>query len=77
MDNNKEGEIRMKQNKYGDFEFEIGVTKGDFKNVFGREPTDDEFMDFAHDCKKAVEGQIDWDIVFNVVREDWARREND
>jgi len=52
-------------------EFGIGVCDSDFESCFGRKPKDeDEFYDFAHNCRKAVESQIDWDIVFSVVKEE-------
>jgi hypothetical protein len=52
--------------------FDIGVCDYDFEHCIGRKPkNEDEFLDFVHDCKKAIEGQIDWDIIFEVVKEDW------
>lgn len=58
--------------KIKDYEFGIGVTPEDFKVTFGREPKNQDEMDqFGYDCKKAAHSQIDWEIIFECVKENW------
>ena len=50
-------------------EIEIGV--GDFEQVFGRKPKDEnEFQEFCNYSEKGLmNGHIDWDIVFNCAKD--------
>lgn len=63
--------VNLKMNKM-EKNFDIGVSDGDFEHCLGRKPKDeDEFLDFVHRCQKGIESQIDWDIIYECVREDW------
>lgn len=49
---------------------ELSVTEHDFKNVFARKPKNqDEFDEFARSCEKGVHAQLDWDIIFDCVKD--------
>jgi len=61
----------MKKKKKYDEDFGIGVCDLDFEECLGRKPKDeDEFMKFAHLCRKGLEGQIDWGILYQCVQEE-------
>lgn len=49
---------------------ELTVTEHDFYSVFGREAKDqEEFDEFARCCEKGIHAQLDWDIIFDCVKE--------
>jgi len=51
-------------------DFNISVCEGDFEQAMGRPPKDqEEFDEFAHLCKKGLEAQIDWDIIYRSAKE--------
>ena len=57
----------MKESDYKDIGIEVGVH--DFKHTFGRMPTEEEFNKFADLCRKGVQAQLDWDIIFECTKD--------
>ena len=53
---------------------ELSVTEGDFEKVFDRKPKDqEEFEGFARYCEKGVHSQLDWDIIFDCIKDAMKR----
>ena len=54
-----------------EYKIEIFISGGDFEQVFGRKPKDEnEFQEFCSYCEKGLmNGHIDWDIVFNCAKD--------
>lgn len=49
---------------------ELTVTEHDFYSVFNRKPSNqEEFEEFARYCEKGVHSQLDWDIIFDCVKQ--------
>ncbi len=49
----------------------IVVSDGDFEACLGRKPKDEsEFEDFVHLCRKGLESQIDWDIIYQCAKDE-------
>lgn len=53
-----------------EYKIKFVITVNDFEAAFDRKPeNEDEFDNFCHYCRKGVEAQIDWDIVFSCARD--------
>ena len=57
----------MNENNYTNLNIEVGVH--DFKHTFGRIPTKEEFERFTDLCRKGVQAQIDWDVIFECTKD--------
>lgn len=61
----------VKMMKKYNYDFKMGISQEDFKQIMGREPEDvNEFLDFAYLCEKGVESQLDWDIIYKCAKEE-------
>jgi len=51
------------------------ITKGDFAYDFDVEFLEENFDDMAHDWFKGMEGQVDFGILLECVKEEWKTKE--
>jgi len=54
-----------------EYKIAFSVIEEDFERVFKRKPiNEDEFWEFGRMCRKGMENQIDWDIIFDCVKDE-------
>jgi len=55
----------------GDYAKNMNIEVGahDFEHTFGRMPKFEEFERFSGLCRKGVQAQVDWDIIFKETRD--------
>ena len=63
-----EKDTPLNENDSKNLNIEVGVH--DFIHTFSRNPSKEEFDEFTELCKKGIQAQIDWDIIFSCTKEE-------
>lgn len=52
------------------FEIKLPISKLDFEETMGRPPKNNtEMEEFVRLCRKGIEAQLDWQIIFNSAKD--------